>query len=375
MTDPAPCCCLASDATRRAFLMSLLGAVAAACAGPTASGSAQRERDLMAQAASVVTGSPTVDLHAHPGGFTRARTGQLSTTALDDMRRGGVDAAFFSVVTDGPVIRREPGGIRTYREPRPGELHRSALGQAERVRVRAHEGRLTLLLEPGDLVTARRAGLPGALLALEGGDALEGLVARVREFHALGVRSIQLMHYRINELGDIQTAPAQHGGLTPRGHDVLAEMNRLGLVVDGAHAAPQTLRDILAASRAPIIVSHTGPAALRPYARHLADDLLQAVAARDGVIGIWPLSRGGLGSLDQMLADIEHVRRLVGLDHVGIGTDMAGLSRFTVIPTYRDFAPLPAALLARGYGESELTRLLGGNVMRVFEAATAGKMT
>ncbi|MGH7312352.1 MAG: membrane dipeptidase, partial [Candidatus Rokuibacteriota bacterium] len=140
------------------------------------------------------------------------------------------------------------------------------------------------------------------------------------------------------------------------------------------HAAPQTLRGILAASRTPIIISHTGPAALRPYARHLSDDLIQAVAARDGVIGVWPLLRSGAGSFDQMLADIDHVRRLVGIDHVGIGTDMAGLSRFTVIPTYRDFAPLPAALLARGYGETDLGKLLGGNLMRVFEAATAGKV-
>jgi membrane dipeptidase len=355
-------------------LRSLLGAVAAACAGPTADGAARRERDLMAQAAAIVAGSPTIDLHAHPGAFTRRRTGQLPEAALRDLQAAGLAAAFFSVVTDGPVIRRGPGGIRAYRAPREGELYRSALGQAERVRVRAQEGRLVLVLEPGDIANARRRQRPGALLALEGGDALEGLVSRVREFHALGVRSIQLVHYRVNELGDIQTEPPQHGGLTRRGHEVLAEMNRLGIIVDGAHAAPQTLRDILAASRTPIIVSHTGPAALRPYARHLSDDLIQAVAARGGVVGVWPLSRGGAGPLDQMLADIDHVRRLVGIDHVGIGTDMDGLSRFTVIPTYRHFAPLPAALLARGYDETDLGKLFGRNLMRVFEASTAGKV-
>jgi membrane dipeptidase len=366
-----PACCLGNGAARRAFLRSLLGVVAAACAGPTAAGSAQRERDLMAQAAEVMAGSPTIDLHAHPGAFTRLSTGTLPTAALEDMQFARVDAAFFSVVTDGPVIRREPGGIKNYRAPQEGELYRSALGQAERVRRRAQEGRLKLLLEPGDVAVARRLRLPGALLALEGGDALEGMTARVGEFHALGVRSIQLMHYRVNELGDIQTEPPQHSGLTQRGRDVLAEMNRLGIVVDGAHAAPGTLHGILADSRTPIIISHTGPAALRPYARHLSDDLIQAVAARDGVIGVWPLSRTGAGPLDQMLADIEYVRRLVGIDHVGIGTDMDGLSRFTVIPTYRQFAPLPAALLARGYGETDLVKLLGGNFMRVFEAATA----
>ena len=114
----------------------------------------------------------------------------------------------------------------------------------------------------------------------------------VRELHRIGVRSIQLMHYRINELGDIQTEKPRHGGLTRAGGDVVAEMNRLGMVVDGAHASPDTLRAILAASRAPVIVSHTGPAELRPFARHLSDDLLRAVAARGGVIGVWPLTRG-----------------------------------------------------------------------------------
>jgi membrane dipeptidase len=143
------------------------------------------------------------------------------------------------------------------------------------------------------------------------------------------------------------------------------------MVVDGAHAAPETLRGILDASRSPIIVSHTGPAALRPTVkRHLSDELMMAVAAKRGVIGVWPLARSQ-GSLDQFFADIDYVRHLVGIDHVGIGTDMDGLSTFTVIPTYLEFAPVPAALLARGYSEADLRQLLGGNVVRVFQAARA----
>lgn len=90
------------------------------------------------------------------------------------------------------------------------------------------------------------------------------------------------MHYRINELGDIQTEPEHHGGLTPAGERVIAEMNRLGMVVDGAHASSDTPCGILAASRTPIIVSHTDPAALRPFAHHLSGDLIRAVAAKGG---------------------------------------------------------------------------------------------
>jgi len=363
-------CGCASPGSRRAFLASLLAAVGAACAGPGAAAQARRERDLLAQGAAAVAGAPVVDLHAHPGAFTRIASGGLGLDALEDMRAGGVDVAFFAAVADGPVIRREPGRIRQFREPAPGELHRSTLGQLERVLARARGGQLDLVLSGRALATRAAGRPPGALLAIEGGDALEGDPGRVAAFHALGVRSIQLVHYRINELGDIQTEPARHGGLTPAGREVIAEMNRLGMIVDAAHASPDTLRDILAVSRHPVIVSHTGPAALRDVKRHLGDDLLRAVAARRGVVGVWPMAARPAG-LGQWLDDLDHVRRVAGIDHAGVGTDMAGLSTFTALPSYRGFPELPAALLARGHAEADLRKLLGGNLRRVFEATAA----
>ena len=148
-------------------------------------------------------------------------------------------------------------------------------------------------------------------------------------------------------------------------------MNRLRMLVDGAHASPDTLRGILAASGHPILVSHTGPAALRPTVRrHLSDDLLQAVASRGGLIGIWPLARTPAG-VEQLIAEVDYVRRLIGVEHVGIGTDMAGLASSS-IPTYREFAPLPAALLARGFSGADTRRVLGGNFLRLFETVTEG---
>jgi len=362
------CCGCLGPAGRRAFLASVLGAITAACAGPTREGAARRERDLGAQAAATLAGSPVIDLHAHPGAFTRAVTGSLPMAALDQMQVGGVDAAFFAAVSDGLVIQREPGGIRNYRDPEPGELYRNTLGQIERVRVRAAEGRLHLVRAHDDLAAARTRGLRAALLALEGGDALEGRVERVREFHALGVRSVQLMHYRINELGDIQTAPTRHGRLTDAGAAVVAEMNRLGMVVDGAHAARQTLAGILEVSRAPIIVSHTGPAALRRSRRHLTDEQLRSIAAKGGVVGIWPMTETGAG-IEQLVRELTYVRGVVGADHVGVGTDMAGMATFTSMATYREFAPLPAALLASGLPDDDVRKILGANVARVLQAA------
>jgi membrane dipeptidase len=345
--------------------------VAAACAGPGPAARARRERDLLAAGGAAAAGAPVVDLHAHPGAFTRAATGGLPLGALDDMRAGGVHAAFFCAVGDGLVIRRGPGGLRQYREPHPGELWDNARGQLERVLARAREGRLVPVLAAAGLAGARGIDRPGALLALEGADPLEGDPARVRALHALGVRSIQLVHYRVNELGDIQTEPPRHGGLTRAGADVVAEMNRLGMIVDAAHAAPGTLRDVLAASRRPVIVSHTGPAALRGFARHLADDQLRAVAAAGGVVGIWPLARRPAG-IGQWLDDLDHARRVAGVEHVGIGTDMTGLAGFTALPDYRALPALPAALLARGWTAAHVGQVLGGNLLRVFEAVSAG---
>jgi len=353
---------------RRAFLTSVLGALAAACAGPGHDAAARRERDLATHTAAVLDGHPVFDLHAHPGAFARAATGPLPTVALDEMQVGGVDAAFFAAVSDGLVIRREPGGIRNFRDPQPGELHRNTVAQVQRVLARATEGRVHLVRATADLEAARSRGTRAALVALEGGDALDGQVERVREFHALGVRSIQLMHYRINELGDIQTAPIRHGRLTDAGAAVVVEMNRLGMIVDGAHAARQTLLDILEVSRTPIIVSHTGPASLRRSRRHLTDELLRAVAAKGGVIGVWPMTSTGAG-IDAFVAELAYVRGLVGVDHVGVGTDMAGLSTFTSIPTYREFAPVPAALLTAGFSDADARKVLGGNVARVLRAA------
>ncbi|MBI1735927.1 MAG: membrane dipeptidase, partial [Candidatus Rokubacteria bacterium] len=252
-------------------------------------------------------GAPIVDVHAHPGRFPRATAGELPLAALAEMRSAGVRCAFFAAVGDGAVLRVEGRRIRSYREPGPGELHASTLGQLERVRVRAREGHLRLVAGRRDLTGLVRDAGPAALLAVEGGDPLEGRIDRVQALHAVGVRSIQLVHYRINELGDIQTEPPRHGGLTDAGAAVVHEMNRLGMVVDGAHAAAATLRGIVETSRHPIVVSHTGPAARRSFARHLTDDLLRVVAARGGVIGVWPIARQPGAPLDDFLADLRHV--------------------------------------------------------------------
>ena len=237
---------------RRAMLRMLVALAAAGCASVK-----PEHREAARQLAQEST---AVDLHSHPGMFTSS---PLSTDAqLDRMERGKVRASLFAAVGDGPVIGRRPrGGLHAMREPRPGECHESVYRALAAVRRRLTTGKLVLIQSSADLDAVRAQARPGAILAIEGGDFLEGRIDRVQEAWDRGVRSIQLTHYRINELGDIQTEPPRHGGLTPFGQDVIREMNRLGMVVDVAHLTLDGVRQAVGITRKPLLLSHT---VLRP---------------------------------------------------------------------------------------------------------------
>jgi membrane dipeptidase len=369
MSDESVACCGCSDPlARRTFLLSVAATIAAACAGPTYDAAARRERDLLDQAAEL-SRRAAVDLHSHPGPFAgRAAFPGASRElgpALADMRQARLDAALFSLPTDRPVIRNEPGtGTRQFRQPEPGELFRFAETHFDTV-LGAMIG--VVARSPGDVVERKRAGTPCAILALEGADALEGDLTRVRHFYDRGVRVVQLVHYRINELGDIMTEPPHHGSLTAFGRDVVRELNRLGVVVDVAHAHADTVRAVLAESRHPVLDSHTRPAAVFSSRRARPDDELRAVAAAGGVIAMWPLTRAQQGeTFEDFLRAIDHLRGVVGVDHVGIGTDVNGLRGNTAVPTHREFALVPAGLLTRAYADADVARVIGGNFMRLF---------
>jgi membrane dipeptidase len=300
------------------------------------------------------------------------RISPLSMDAqIDRMGRGRVTTALFSAVADGPLIGRRPtGGLYTTREPSPGELPTATWAQLDRVRTRIDKGALTVVRTPTDIETVRRAGRTGAILAIEGGDFLEGKVARVQEAYARDVRSIQLVHYRVNELGDIQTETARHGGLTPFGLDVIREMNRLGMVVDLAHLTHDGVRQAVAVSTKPVILSHTVLEA--PLTRAVTREHAKLIAAKGGVVGIFPVNSGYQG----FAGYITHIERMIdaiGVDHVGVGTDMDGISPPSFV-SYDDYAEWPsigATLLARGRSPDDVAKVLGGNFRRVFQEAAS----
>lgn len=312
----------------------------------------------------------SVDLHSHPG-LTRGLSRAGMDTHIERIARGKLTASLWSVVSDGPVLGISPAGrISARREPAPGELHAWTYQSLDTVKARIAAGRLALIDRRADLEVARARGRPGAILAAEGGDFLEGRLGRVREAHARGLRSIQLVHYRVNELGDIQTEPPRHGGLTSFGRAVIREMNRLGMVVDLAHATEDAVKAAVDVSSKPMIISHT-VVNVAGMARAVTREHARLVTRRGGLVGVFPVSTGGPG----FGGFIDHVSRMVdavGIDHAAIGTDMDGIpAQFVTFDDYSEWPSVAEALLARGYGREDVAKVLGGNFLRVFAEVAA----
>jgi len=359
--------------SRRGFLRKLAMTAGAALVDQLLVRTLLRDQTLMAEAAELSREAVTVDLHCHPDELRSSYFPGPDPGLGENMRAGGLDAGVFAARGDYPLIRRDAAGRRyAARQPKPGELLRRATEQLDPLIAAAEKIKLALARTPTDIVEAKKAGSPAALLAIEGGDPLEGDIAHVKIFFDRGVRVLQLMHYRINEIGDIQTDNPRHNGLTGFGREVVREMNKLGMVIDTAHCSPDTLAGVLAESRVPAMFSHTGAYTLRKVARHLQDKDMRAIASKGGIVGIWPYLRRR-DTFESFLKDIDYAQKLIGAEHVGIATDLFGLDNHTAIPTHREFALIPAALLKRGYADGAVEKIIGGNFLRLFRDVTENR--
>jgi membrane dipeptidase len=357
--------------SRRRFLQTFGAAIAGLSIESALLRSIVGDKTLLADAAELSRNAMTIDLHCHPNLLSGPHFPALDPAVPGNMRAGGVDCGLFAARGDYPVIRRDPAGLRyEHRQPKPGELFRRTSEQLDHIVDAVKTGALALARSPAEIFEAKKNGTPCAIAAIEGSDPLEGDIARVRLLYDRGVRVLQLMHYRFNEIGDIQTADPRQNGLTAFGREVVREMNRLGMVIDTAHCSPDTLAGALSESRAPVIFSHTGVYALRRRARHLQDKELRAIAAKGGIIGIWPNLRRR-DTFENVLKDFDYVRKLAGDNHLGIATDLFGLAGHTAIPTHREFALIPAALLKRGYPDGAVAKIVGENFMRLFRDITS----
>ncbi len=246
-----------------------------------------------------------------------------------------------------------------------------ALHQAAKLRAFAERsgGRLVLVRTRADLARfltdwERDPARVGAFLGLEGMQALDGRVESLDALSAAGFRMIGFAHFFDNDFAGSSAGEAK-GGLTPRGRAALARMEALGLVADLAHASPATIRDVLAAATRPVVVSHTGVKATCPGPRNLSDDELRGVAANGGLIGIGAFAGAVCDTSPRAVARaMRHVRDLVGIQHVALGSDFDGAvtTSFDASQT----ALLVDALVAEGFDADEIARALGENELAFF---------
>jgi membrane dipeptidase len=362
--------------SRRAFLASTAAMGLAACAPGRFAAYTDKQDTPAISATWRPDGTLTMDMHSHAGRVTISRNPAIGASRsfvplAAPMRSGGMNVVTLAIVTDTVVTRVSVDRKRfeAYRPPAPGELY--ALGQTEFARLHAliEREQLNVITSSASLTANANAG-PSAIIASEGGDFLEGQLDRVDEAYTQHqLRHLQLVHYRVNELGDIQTEPPQHGGLTDFGEQVVRRCNNLGIVVDVAHGTFDLVKQAASVSSKPLVLSHTALSA-HPGARSrlISPDHARAVADTGGVIGVWP-SSGTFRDLHGMAEGVKRMADLVGVDHVGMGTDMLGFISPPVFTHYGQLPDFANQLLAAGFSNEETGKILGGNYRRVFEAS------
>jgi membrane dipeptidase len=330
------------------------------------------------------------------------RTHRPGQTDLDRLRKGMVGAQFWSVYTPGE-----------YRDSGYARVQLEQIDIARRV-IEKYPDRLALALSPADIRREFKQGKLASLLGLEGGHAIEHSLGALRAYYDLGVRYMTLTHNVTLDWADAALDSARHNGLTPFGDSVVREMNRLGMLVDLSHVSPATMSTALNVTQAPVIFSHSGARALVDVPRNVPDSILRRVTKNGGIVMV-PFVTGFVSpavllyddsrpsmrdlrqkygtdtaaitravnewrkthpepraTLSQVADQIEYVRKVAGVDHVGIGGDFDGITE--VVQGLEDVSTYPALfaeLARRGWSDSDLRKLAGENFLRVFSEAEA----
>ena len=322
-------------------------------------------------------------------------------TDMARLRAGRVGGQFWSVYIAGKLTGDE--AIRQTIEQ---------IDTAKRI-IAAYPRHLEQARTADDLVRIHRQGRIASMFGIEGGRQIGGSLAALRLFHELGVRYMTLTHNQTTEWADSATDEPKHKGLSPFGLAVVREMNRLGMLVDLSHVSPDVMRQAIAASHAPVIFSHSSAGGISPHPRNVPDDVLRLLPANGGVVMVtivpgfiskdvwdWSARRAGeearLGQVHRaskaavaeglkaweaanprpatdvrLVADhIEHVARVAGHDHVGIGGDYDGIPYTpTGLEGVEAYPRLFAELIARGWSDADLAKLAGGNAIRALRGA------
>jgi membrane dipeptidase len=331
--------------------------------------------------------------------------------SLDKARRGNLGAEFFSIWVE-PQTNQGHFARRTF------DLIDSVYQQAAR-----HPDRMMMAFSVADIERAHHEHKLAALMGIEGGHSIENDIRLLRDYYRLGVRYMTLTWSNTNEWadssGDIDDPKVQHhNGLTDFGKQVVLEMNRLGMMVDISHVSDKTFWDAIATTKAPLIASHSSARALVDAPRNMTDDMLRAVAKNGGVVQVnffsgfddqnyWNADKAQAKEMAEaeqkyvgdlraqgktvtfidedrierewaakiprppfksLIDQIDHVAKVAGIDHVGLGSDFDGVAGATPqgIDSAADLPKITQALLDRGYSAQDIHKILGGNTLRVF---------
>jgi membrane dipeptidase len=339
--------------------------------------------------------------------FDLGKRNPIGSIDIPRMREGGMNAIFFSIWIDGRILG--PPAIQ------------KALDQIDAVHenVRKYSKDLAFARTADDVRRAHAQGKIAVLIGVEGGHMLGNDIRMVRIYSALGVRYMTLSHFYNDEWADSSTDKPAHNGLTDYGKQIVTEMNRRGMLVDISHVSDKTFYDALAISKAPLIASHSSCRALCNHPRNMTDDMIKALAAKGGVIQInYEKSfldqaykdagdkKGGIvGTLDriqkecgndeacvgrkmseqekqdtadgklphvswtEIIDHIDHAVKLVGADHVGLGSDFDGANMPDGMEDASHLPQITDALLKKGYSEADIRKILGENTLRVMAEA------
>ena len=236
----------------------------------------------------------------------------------------------------------------------------------------AGKGKPLLVIKKEDLQKLKKEQ-SSVLLAIEGGEALEGNLAVLRILFKLGIRSLTLTWNQRNELADGIWEEKTAGGLTSFGCQVVKEMNRLGMLIDVSHLSEKGFWDVLKFTQQPIAATHSACYALRAHPRNLRDEQLTALAQNQGIIGLnfYPLFLGSQSqviSLRNVIEHLEHAVSITGIDHVGLGSDFDGIAQVPLgLEDATKFPVIIEELLRLGWPESDVKKIMGGNFLRVLQ--------
>lgn len=373
-----------------------------------AAGAADQDAQLQKRAAQLHREALVIDTHcdtpmAMLRGLDIGASQNRNEVDLRRMEAGGVDAMFFAVFVSNARDRRHPA--------------RHALEMIDAIvsQVNAYPDRAALATSSADILRLHKQGRRAILMGMENGGPLEGSLRLLRQYYRLGVRYITLTHNSHNDICDSSTqSPAVWNGLSLFGGEVVEEMNRLGMIIDISHVSDAAFFDVVRRSHAPVMASHSCVRAICDVPRNLSDDMIRALAGNGGVVQVnfysafldpdfaarlravhkrlgpkiaalreqyadndnafwsaafdlWRENAPQPPAIDILVDHIDHVVKLVGIEHVGLGSDFDGAGSFPVgLEDVSGFPRITLALLKRGYTEKEIRLILGENFMRVF---------